>query len=158
MKKSPLRRAGIVLAASVLTGACATAGSIPDPGGSSPPTSVFTSSTAVGDVGSTVPDTTVAPEPLPNNPEAYAAGAFEAWTEGDEDLLARLMTDGARRTLEEGSLDASADWDFERCEGAAGSTYCTWSGPDGTLSFRVANQAASSGEEHAIAETLVAGG
>ncbi len=103
-------------------------------------------------------DTTAAQEPLPRNAEDYASVAFGAWTEGDEGLLVRLMTMEARQVLADASLDAAADWEFDRCEGAAGSTYCTWTGPDGTLTFRVANQDAGEGEEHAITETLVAGG
>ena len=56
------------------------------------------------------------------------------------------------------NADPSADWEFSRCEGAAGSSYCEWIGPDGALTFRVANEAAANGEDHAIAEVITTGG
>ncbi|HEY1133991.1 MAG TPA: hypothetical protein VGE77_05385 [Nocardioides sp.] len=41
------------------------------------------------------------------------------------------------------------------CEGAAGSSYCTWNGTNHDIVVRVANEAASAGQEGAISEVDV---
>lgn len=128
---------------------------------SAPTTSPDTSSTETTSAETTPTDTgsTDSPsDPLPTNAADYATVAFDAWTAGDRDLLARLFTEQALQALDELSVDPAGDWEFVRCEGAAGSSYCSWMGPDGTLTFRVGNEAASAGEERAITEVILAGG
>lgn len=166
--RAPLRcpRLKIVLLAVGLVSACSGAGIADDPtstAAGSPPTTESPSVPTSAAV-TTAPSDTAAPttvpesEPLPTNAADYAAAAFEAWMGSNQDLLARLMTEESLATLRSITFETGAAWEFERCEGAAGSSYCTWSGPDGTLSFRVANQAAAAGEERAITEVIVAGG
>lgn len=120
-----------------------------------PPTSAPTTTTTVA---STPPETTPEPEPLPTVPDEYASAAFDAWVAGDDAVLERMLAPEALEDLRQVNADPSADWEFSRCEGAAGSSYCEWIGPDGALTFRVANEAASNGEDHAIAEVITTGG
>lgn len=119
-----------------------------------PPTSAPTTTT----VASTPPETTPEPEPLPTVPDEYASAAFDAWVAGDDAVLERMLAPEALEDLRQVNADPSADWEFSRCEGAAGSSYCEWIGPDGALTFRVANEAAANGEDHAIAEVITTGG
>lgn len=173
MSRFPFRHSGlkVVLSTVVFVSACSGTGMTGDPtstsAGTSPSTessSVPTSSAVTTVPSDTVPSDTVPSEtlpeaePLPTNAADYAAAAFEAWTADDEDMLARLLTEESLEELRNMTFDPGADWEFERCEGAAGSSYCTWTGPDGSLSFRVGDQAAAAGAEQAITEALVAGG
>lgn len=168
MNRFPFRHSGlkIALSAVVFIGACGGTGTTGDPtsttAGTSPPTessSVPTSSAVATVPSDTVPSEALPEaEPLPTNAADYAAAAFEAWTADDENMLARLLTEESLGTLRNITVDPGADWEFEGCEGASGSSYCTWTGPDGSLSFRVGNRAAAAGEEQAITEALVAGG
>src|SRR5690606_13070881 len=103
-------------------------------------------------------ETTPEPEPLPTVPDEYASAAFDAWVTGDDAVLERMLAPEALEDLRQVNADPSADWEFSRCEGAACSSYCEWIGPDGALTFRVANEAASNGEDHAIAEVITTGG
>src|SRR5690606_30614927 len=119
-----------------------------------PPTSAPTTTT----VASTPPETTPEPEPLPTVPDEYASAAFDAWVAGDDAVLERMLAPEALEDLRQVNADPSADWEFSRCEGAAGSSYCEWIGPDGALTFRVVNEAAANGEDHAIAEVITTGG
>jgi hypothetical protein len=96
------------------------------------------------------PSVTVEPAPsgLPDDPNAYAVAAFEAWQEGDLATLAELAAPSVTEFLTAASPDDG--WDDPRFEGAAGSTYATWGGPDGDLVLRVANQYATVGDPHAL--------
>lgn len=155
-------RRGVVLV--VLGLSACTAASNPDTGDLATPTTITAGSTAAPETTTTEAAsptqsaTTEAETPLPRNAQDYAMAALEAWMAGDQVMLARLVNDAARQRLDEGSLDPAADWVFQACEGAAGSTFCTWEGPDGTLTFRVANEAAGLGKDGAVVETLIAGG
>src|SRR5690606_19494876 len=157
MNRSRPRRSVLSALLVVALGACNTGA-----GGdttSTLPSTTATTSAPTTSVATTTPSETTAPaEPLPTNPADYATAAFEAWVAGGDAQLDRLLTPEALETLREIDADRSADWEFGRCEGAAGSSYCNWVGPDGTLTFRVANEAASTGREQAITEALVTGG
>ncbi|HSJ35516.1 MAG TPA: hypothetical protein VLB85_10730 [Acidimicrobiia bacterium] len=168
MSRFPFRhsRLMVVLSVAVIVGACSGTGTTDEPtptsAGTSPPTessSVPTSSALTTVPSDSVPSETLPEaEPLPTNAAAYAAAAFEAWRADDEEMLGRLLTEESLEALRNITFDPGADWEFDRCEGAAGSSYCTWTGPDGSLSFRVGNQAVAAGEEQAITEALVTGG
>mgnify|MGYP001355576106 FL=1 len=157
MRISGPRAGSIALVAAAMTlGACTGTGAGGDTTSTMPTTQVTAPPTTPLPPTST--ETTQPPEPLPTNSQDYAAAAFEAWVAGDEAQLGRLLTPEASTQLDEINADPAADWEFTRCEGAAGSSYCEWLGPDGTLTFCVGNEAASAGEEHAVSEVIVAGG
>jgi hypothetical protein len=83
----------------------------------------------------------------PDVPVDYATAAFEAWLAGDSATLRQLSTDPAYEVLTGRPPAAEDGWAPEpSCEGAAGSTYCQWSGTDENLILRVGNEAVANGE------------
>jgi hypothetical protein len=89
----------------------------------------------------------------PDNPVDYAVATFIAWGNGDLDTLSELAAPPVAGFLAARAPD-DAEWESPECEGAAGSTYCTWSIPWTQLTLRVANEAASQGEPHAVTEAF----
>lgn len=109
----------------------------------------------------TAPNTTMTtpppardPEPLPNNPEAYAKAFVAAWMSSNRPRAEELATQSAVKAVF-GSRDPKGPV-FKRCEGAAGSTYCTWEGTEYTLTVRVANERASNAQLQAVTEARFA--
>lgn len=64
---------------------------------------------------------------------------LDAWRAGSEEAL--LAISGPEATAAAVALAAQANgaWSFDRCEGAAGSLFCTWRRGTSTLVIRVAN-------------------
>jgi hypothetical protein len=89
----------------------------------------------------------------PDNPVDYAVATFVAWGNGDLATLEELAAPPVAGFLAARSPD-DAEWESPECEGAAGSTYCTWSIPWTQLTLRVANEAASQGQPHAVTEAF----
>jgi hypothetical protein len=88
---------------------------------------------------------------LPTSPTRYATAAFDAWQQGNDGRLRKLATDYVADFLIAHTPDAGT-WSGPACDGAAGSTYCTWSRSDAQLTLRVANETASRGRRHAVVE------
>jgi hypothetical protein len=86
-----------------------------------------------------------------DDPEGYATAAFQAWQQGDDATL-ELLTSPAALAVLTAQAPGTDEWTGPVCDGAAGSSYCTWSGSGEQLVLRVANQAASTGEPHAVHE------
>ncbi|MEZ5409513.1 MAG: hypothetical protein R2761_15905 [Acidimicrobiales bacterium] len=83
----------------------------------------------------------------PTEPAAYAEAAFTAWRQGDQTRLRRLATDPAYAVLEDRPPSPNDNWSTPAtCEGAAGSTYCQWVGTGETLTLRIGNEAAATGQ------------
>lgn len=83
----------------------------------------------------------------PTEPAAYAQAAFTAWLQGDQTRLRGLATDPAYAVLDDRPPSPDDGWSTPpTCEGAAGSTYCRWVGARQTLTLRIGNEAAASGE------------
>jgi hypothetical protein len=56
------------------------------------------------------------------------------------------------------AFEGGGTWSVTSCEGAAGSTYCTFSaGGDPTVVVRVGNEAAAQGQHQAVTEVQVSG-
>jgi hypothetical protein len=70
--------------------------------------------------------------------EDIASSVFGAWTTGDLDAV-REVADAAVTGLLNRLAPSRVGWDGPACEGAAGSTYCTWSSAEETVVLRVAN-------------------
>jgi hypothetical protein len=96
---------------------------------------------------------------IPSDPEAYATALIRAWELGDAPVAEVFATDDAFNQLfafEGGG--APGIWQVTSCEGAAGSTYCTFSaGGDATLTVRVLNELAARSSPDAVIEVIEQG-
>ncbi len=63
----------------------------------------------------------------PGDTEAWAVELVRAWGAGERDRAAELATAEVVDTLFEHADPGGGDWVLDRCEGAAGSAYCTFS-------------------------------
>jgi hypothetical protein len=116
------------------------------------PTTSSTGATTTGASAATNPPTTAPSDSdLPRDPNGYATAAFLAWQQGDDATLERLTSPAALAVLT-ARAPGTGDWTGPICEGAAGSSYCTWNGPEDQIVLRVANEAASTGQAHAVHE------
>ncbi len=118
-----------------------------------------TSTTSAPATTTTVPaaTTTTAPdEGIPTDPEAYAVAFVEAWEIGDQGRALELGTHAAVDTIFAYDSGGAGTWSLVQCEGAAGSSYCTFNaGGDPTIVVRVGNEAASQGMPGAVTEVQV---
>ena len=94
------------------------------------------------------------PVTIPDNPKAYGQAFVTAWVERDQADASRLGTTAAVDTAFGSTVRTAPK--FIRCEGAAGSSYCTWEGDEYTMTVRVLNEAASQRQMHAVAEVKFA--
>ena len=169
MRTTRLVTALATTAAVAALAACGDATGGAGPSGSGAPDS-STSSTTPTRVPSTVPSPTLtrprtpnatmsipppAKDPMgtPDNPRDYAAVFAKAWADHDSATLRRLGTDEAVRTAS--GTDLSTQPTLDGCEGAAGSTYCTFRAGTLTVTVRVANEKASRKLLHAVSEVKV---
>lgn len=90
------------------------------------------------------PSVTSPPSPStpPGSPEEQARSLYTAWTKGDRTAALALAEPAAVSSLFQRAWSASDSWTFGGCEGAAGSTYCTWRRPGEQLVIRVRNDIA----------------
>lgn len=79
--------------------------------------------------------TTVAP------PTGIAASVFESWAADGDMAGVRAGADEAVADVLQRWEPGDAAWDGPACEGAAGSTYCSWTSSDATLVLRVGTEA-----------------
>ena len=95
---------------------------------------------------------------VPTDSQAYAIALVEAWERGDRDVAATLAGPAALETLFSREGGGAATWSLEDCEGAMGSTYCTFRA-DGEPSVivRVGNEAVLMGEPQAVTEVRFEG-
>jgi hypothetical protein len=145
---------GVVVAALVLLPGCGSG----QPGGAAGPNAegVGTAGGASGSLGE-APDTpgvpeapapTSAPPPapppasFPTTARAYAEATVAAWSTGDMARLGELTTPGAyEQFTDDVPGDLKTDWIHYRCDGVAGSNYCTLRNGDGdSLRLRITNQ------------------
>jgi hypothetical protein len=95
------------------------------------------------------------PEPG-TSPSQYAQTAFDAWVRADRIELEKRGTPEVADMLEARPWTWDDEWDEQNdCEGAAGSTYCTWTGTSAHVTLRVASEQAAAGEPHAVIEAVL---
>jgi hypothetical protein len=132
-------------------------------GPSTPTVTVSTAGTAIGTLPAPSPSTPKSPptspavpppakDPvgIPDNPRDYAVVFVKAWTDRDTATMRRLATDQAFAQAETSTPRAAPA--LRGCEGAAGSSYCTFTGDEFTMTVRVANEKASRHLQHAVSE------
>ena len=88
------------------------------------------------------------PVTIPHNPKSYAEAFVRAWVHRDPVALRRLGTADAVREVGGSTVDTMPS--LKECEGAAGSTYCTFEGLEYTMTVRVANEKAARAMEQAV--------
>jgi hypothetical protein len=138
-----------------------------DDGGSAATTTTTASTSTTAETSTTAPDattttgeaTTTTPADegdgpaIPTNAEDYAVAFVDAWEHGDHDTALVLGTQEAVDTLFALESGGPGTWTLDHCEGAAGSSFCTFTaGGDPTVLVRVANEAASQGAPQAVIE------
>jgi hypothetical protein len=89
------------------------------------------------------------PAGRPATPAEYATAIFAAWRGGDQAVVEDLADPTVAEVLGGRAPEAADGWEGPQCEGAAGSTYCSWVRPETQLVLQIANEAASHGEPHA---------
>lgn len=179
-RTAPLRRAAVAAAAVALALTLVACSSDDEPSAGTttastagPSTTTTTASTTAASptaapttaVATTEPSssTTTAADGLPTSPAAYATAMIQAWVAGDQAEASRYGTPDAVSTLfglesggEEGAPPPT--WALDHCEGAAGSSYCSFTaGGSAGVTLRVGNEAVSQGQEHAVTEVRVDG-
>ena len=87
---------------------------------------------------------------LPDSPRAYAQAFVTAWVDRDRPRAARLATASAVDAAFASTVQKSPT--FTMCEGAAGSSYCTWQGDEYTMVVRVGNERVAQHQEQAVGE------
>ena len=94
------------------------------------------------------------PVAIPDNPKAYGQAFVTAWVDRDKADAVRLGTTSAVDTAFGSTVKTAPK--FTTCEGAAGSSYCTWEGDEYTMTVRILNEAASQRQQHAVTEVKFA--
>ena len=65
------------------------------------------------------------------DPQSAAKDVFDAWEANSRGQASRNATPAAVNEVFAESFSSGACWSFERCEGAAGHTFCSWKRSDG---------------------------
>jgi hypothetical protein len=170
---STVALAAAALTATVLLSAC---GSSPDTGSgdsgsTSDPTTPTVTVTVTAPATSTLPSPTLSkprkpntsmttPPPardplvIPDNPQAYAQAFVSSWVDRDRARAAELGIATAVDTAFAATVKTAPT--FKSCEGAAGSSYCTWEGDEYTMTVRVGNAMVAQRQEQAVQEVRFA--
>jgi hypothetical protein len=106
------------------------------PGTSLPATSAPGTSAGPAPTPTPAPTVTTAPAPAPTTPEEFAAELYRAWRTGDADAAAKVASPEAVQSL---FAFEPADFTLQDCQGAAGSTICTYTAGVGSIEMRVRN-------------------
>ncbi len=102
----------------------------------------------------TIPPPAKDPLVIPGTPKAYAQAFVTSWVDRDRARAARLGTPAAVDAAF-GSTPTKAPT-FTSCEGAAGSSYCTWEGDEFTMTVRVLNEKSAQRQTQAVTEVKFA--
>ena len=115
-------------------------------------TSKAPTGTSTGGPGPTTPPvvTTTGPQ-YPATAQAYSEKLLTAWGQLQVSVLADLTTPAAQTEILAISAPPNQAWTFQRCDGAAGSSYCSFLSKDGdVITVRVINE--TLGKAHAVSE------
>jgi hypothetical protein len=154
----------VALAAAVTIVVAGRGGDNETSGSSQSPSTALTTTTAASTTASTEPGaaanpppatatTAPAPSGMPAGPNDYAVAAFTAWQQGNLAALAELAEPEVVGFLAAAD-PGDGNWGAPRFEGAAGSTYATWTRPEIEFVVRVGNEMASTGQPHAVSQVF----
>lgn len=120
------------------------------------PSTTTTAASATTTTGAVPTTATTAATGLPTDPQAYATAFVDAWSVGDQATALELGTQSAVDTIF--AFEGGGTWSLVSCEGAAGSSFCTFdAGGNPTVVVQVGNEAASQGQPHAVTSVEVTG-
>jgi hypothetical protein len=106
---------------------------------------------ATGSAGPSPSATSKAPTTYPATAQAYGQKTLTAWGAIDVQTLSDLTTADAQAQLNALVIPPNQPWNFQTCDGAAGSTYCAYASNDGdVITLRMVNSVL--GKAHAVAE------
>jgi hypothetical protein len=116
---------------------------------------------AVGTGGPTIiaePTPTESPTDIsptyPDTAEAYAQEVLEAWAGDQPSWLQALTTEAVYYGIVDLNASPNDEWALLRCDGAAGSSYCSFTNADGdVLTLRISNQLL--GQAHAATDVTL---
>ena len=95
--------------------------------------------------------TTSAPTTYPTSAQAYGEKTLAAWGAIQIQTLTDLTTPDAQNQLNALAIPPNQPWNFQTCDGAAGSVYCSFASNDGdVITLRMINT--TLGKPHAVAE------
>jgi hypothetical protein len=94
------------------------------------------------------------PPAYPATAQAYAEAVLEAWPGDDDVWFAALTTPMVYEQLVELPASIDDNWDFHMCDGAAGSSYCSFINDDGDVLVLRISHALLSQPHAAIQVTL----
>lgn len=90
----------------------------------------------------------------PGTAEAYAHEVLEAWAGDSPSWLQALTTEAVYYGIVDLNASPYDDWSLLRCDGAAGSSHCSFTNPDGDLlTLRINNQLV--GQAHAATDVTL---
>jgi hypothetical protein len=93
----------------------------------------------------------LAPTSFPSSPRAYAEAVLAAWSQRQVTRLGDLTTSPVQSQILEFPGLPDQHWTYQRCDGAAGSSYCSFGNTDGDMiTLRLVNQQV--GTAHAATE------
>lgn len=160
------RRSGLLILAAVAVGlataACgpAIAGNTTPTAGASSPADGGTGTIGVppqptvtspgGNPGGNPGPTDIAPI-YPQTAEAYSKAVVNAWTQDQASTLATLTADGVKDEIVDLLASVNDQWTYLRCDGTAGSSYCSFTNADGDV-FIVRISHSLLGKAHAAIE------
>ncbi len=118
------------------------------------PTPTATTRTPHIDPSPTTPPPAKDAPAIPRSAQDYSTAFVKAWVDGDRTRATQLGTEAAVKAAFASRVDTMPR--FVRCDGAAGSSYCTWQGDEYTMQLRLRNDLASVGQPHAVIEVAFA--
>lgn len=162
-RRAAAQGAALTAATALLLAACADGG----PGTSGGSTTTVTTPTVTVTVTSTLPSPGLSrptappsapvtppparnPQPIPDNARDYAGAFVTAWAKRDRVRAAQLATGTVVETAFASSVPTAPR--LTECDGAAGSSYCTYEGDEYTMTVRVLNEMAAGRHPHAVTD------
>jgi len=126
MSRTLFRIAGAVVGASLALAACSSSSkkSTTTTTSAAPSSSIASTSSSASVVTDTFPTTTTAAGPA--SPDDMAKAFFAAWQANNVTAMHNDGTPSAVTAAQAGRAGGTSGFVFSNCQGAAGSTFCTW--------------------------------
>jgi hypothetical protein len=128
MSRTLFRIAGAIVGASLALAACSSSSkkSTTTTTSAAPSSSIASTSSSASIVTDTFPTTTVGPIIENGQPEDIAKAFFAAWQANNVTAMHNNGTPSAVTAAQAGRAGGTSGFVFSNCQGAAGSTFCTW--------------------------------